>query len=94
MAKKRKNHATTASRDAHDHRADELVFDLVINARHITFDVMERNNNVITLHAHINSTNSTDPIIVIVTPTDYIIDGIHFDTVAQTIDALASAPTN
>lgn len=94
MAKKRKNHATTASRDAHDHRADELVFDLVINARHITFDVMERNNNVITLHAHINSINSTDPIIVIVTPTDYIIDGIHFDTVAQTIDALASAPTN
>lgn len=94
MAKKRKNHATTASRDAHDHRADELVFDLVINARHITFDVMERNNNVITLHAHVNSIVSADPITVIVTPTDYIIDGIHFDTVAQTIDALASAPTN
>lgn len=94
MAKKQKNARSDRSYNVHDHRADELVFDLVINARHITFDVMERNNNVITLHAHINSINSTDPIIVIVTPTDYIIDGIHFDTVAQTIDALASAPTN
>lgn len=93
MAKKRKNHATTASRDAHDHRADELVFDLVINARHTTFDVVERNNSVITLHAHVNSAD-VDPIVVIVTATDYIVDGAHCDTVAQTIDALASAPTN
>lgn len=94
MAKKRKNHATTASRDAHDHRADELVFDLVINARHITFDVVERNNSVITLHAHVNSINSTDPIIVIVTATDYIINDTHFDTVDQTIGALAFVHTN
>lgn len=89
MAKKRKNHATTASRDAHDHRADELVFDLVINARHITFDVVERNNSVITLHAHVNSAD-VDPITVIVTATDYIVDGAHCDTVAQTLDALVS----
>ena len=94
MTKKRKNHATTASRDAHDHRADELVFDLVINARHITFDVVERNNSVITLHAHINSINSTNPIIVIVTATDYIINDTHFDTVTQTLDTLASVHTN
>lgn len=94
MTKKRKNHATTASHDAHDHRADELVFDLVINARNITFDVVERNNSVITLHAHINSINSADPIIVIVTATDYIVDGTHLDTVAQTIDALASVATD
>ena len=93
MAKKRKNHATTASRDSHDHRADELVFDLVIAARDITFDVVERNNSVITLHAHVNSTD-VNPIVVIVTATDYIVDGAHCDTVAQTIDALASAPTN
>lgn len=93
MAKKRKNHATTASRDAHDHRADELVFDLVINARHITFDVMERNNNVITLHAHVNSAD-VDPIVVIVTATDYIINDTHFDTVTQTLDTLASVHTN
>ena len=90
MAKKRKNHATTASRDAHDHRADELAFDLMSEARDITFDVVERNNSVITLHAHVNSINSTDPIVVIVTPTDYIINGTHFDTVDQTLDALAS----
>lgn len=94
MAKKRKNHAATSSRDAHDHRADELAFDLMSEARDITFDVVERNNNVITLHAHVNSIVSADPIVVIVTATDYIIDGTHFDTVAQTIDALASAPTN
>lgn len=94
MAKKRKNRATTASRDAHDHRADELVFDLVINARHITFDVVEHNNCIITLHAHINNINSTDPITVIATATDYIIDGAHYDTVAQTIDALASVATD
>lgn len=90
----RKNRATTSSRDAHDHRADELVFDLVIAARDITFDVVERNNNVITLHAHVNSINSTDPIIVIVTANDYIVDGAHCDTVAQTLDALASVATN
>ena len=94
MAKKRKNHATASSRNTHDHRADELAFDLMSEARDITFDVMERNNSIITLHAHINSINSTDPIIVIVTTTDYIVDGAHCDTVAQTIDALASAPTN
>lgn len=93
MAKKRQNRTTTASRDTHDHRADELVFDLIINARHITFDVVEHNNGVITLHAHVNSAD-VDPIIVIVTPTDYIVDGAHCDTVAQTIDALASVPTN
>lgn len=95
MAKKRKNHATTASRDAHDHRADELAFDLMSEARDITFDVVERNNNnVITLHAHVNSIVSADPITVIVTATDYIVDGTHFDTVDQTIDALASVHTN
>lgn len=90
MAKKRKNHATTSSRDAHDHRADELAFDLMSEARDITFDVVERNNSVITLHAHVNSINSTDPIVIIVTATDYIINGTHFGTVAQTLDALAS----
>ena len=89
MAKKRKNHATTASRDAHDHRADELAFDLMSEARDITFDVVERNNSLITLHAHVNSAD-VDPIIVIVTATDYIVDGTHFDTVDQTIGALAS----
>ena len=96
MAKKRKNHATTASRDAHDHRADELAFDLMSEARDITFDVVERNNNnnVITLHAHVNSIVSADPITVIVTATDYIVDGTHFNTVDQTIDALASVHTN
>ena len=94
MAKKQKNARSNRSHDTHDHRADELVFDLVIAARDITFDVVTRDNGVITLHAHINSISSTDPIIVIVTATDYIIDGTHFATVAQTIDALASAPTN
>lgn len=93
MAKKRKNHATTSSRDAHDHRADELAFDLMSEARDITFDVVERNNSVITLHAHANSADM-DPIGVIVTATDYIINGTHFGTVAQTLDALASVSTN
>lgn len=94
MTKKRKNHVTTTSHDTHDHRADELVFDLVIAARDITFDVVTRDNGVITLHAHINNITSENPIVVIVTATDYIIDGEHFDTVAQTIDALTSVPTD
>lgn len=93
MAKKRKNHATTASRDVHDHRADELAFDLMSETRDITFDVVERNNSVITLHAHVNSAD-VDPIVVIVTATDYIINGTHYDTVAQTLDALTSVSTN
>ena len=94
MAKKQKNARSNRSYNVHDHRADELAFDLMSEARDITFDVMERNNSVITLHAHINSINSTDPIIVIVTPNDYIVDGTHFGTVAQTLDALASVQTN
>ena len=93
MAKKRKNHATTAYRDAHDHRADELAFDLMSEARDTTFDVVERNNSVITLHAHVNNAD-VDPIVVIVTATDYIVDGTHYNTVVQTIDALASVHTN
>lgn len=92
MAKKHKNHATNASHDAHDHRADELVFDLVIAARDITFDVVERNNSAITLHAHINNIASTDPITVVVTATDYIIDGEHFKSATLALDAIAIAP--
>lgn len=94
MAKKQKNARSDHSYNVHDHRADELAFDLMSEARDITFDVMERNNSVITLHAHTNSINSTDPIIVIVTATDYIINDTHFDTVTQTLDTLASVHTN
>lgn len=94
MTKKQKNTRSDRSYNVHDHRADELAFDLMSEARDITFDVVERNNSVITLHAHVNNIASADPITVIVTTIDYIIDGEHFDTVAQTIDALASAPTN
>lgn len=94
MAKKQKNTRSDRSYNVHDHRADELAFDLMKTARDIAFDVVTRDNGIITLHAHINSINNTDPIIVIVTATDYIVDGAHCDTVAQTIDALASAPTN
>lgn len=94
MAKKQKNARSNRSYNVHDHRADELAFDLMSEARDITFDVMERNNSVITLHAHINSINSTDPIIVIVTATDYIVDGAHCDTVAQTLDTLTFVHTN
>ena len=91
MAKKHKSprHNTNSAYDRHDHRADERAFDLMTEARDITFDVMERNNSVITLHAHINSAD-VDPIVVIVTATDYIVDGAHCDTVAQTLDALTS----
>ena len=94
MAKKQKNDRSDHSHNTHDHRADELVFDLVIAARDITFDVVTRDNRVIALHAHINNITSADPITVIVTATDYIIDDEHFDTVAQTIDTLTSHPTN
>ena len=94
MAKKQKNARSNRSYNVHDHHADELAFDLMSEARDITFDVVERNNSVITLHAHPSAQNNADLIVVIVTATDYIIDGTHFDTVAQTIDALASAPTN
>ena len=93
MAKKQKNARSDRSYNVHDHRADELAFDLMSEARDITFDVVERNNNIITLHAHVNSADM-DPIVVIVTATDYIINDTHFDTVTQTLDALASTPTN
>lgn len=89
MTKKQKSTRSDRSHNVHDHRADELAFDLMSEARDITFDVVERNNSVITLHAHVNSAD-VDPIIVIVTATDYIVDGTHYDTVAQTIDALVS----
>lgn len=92
MAKKHKSsrhNATNSAYDRHDHRADELAFDLVIATRDITFDVVERNNSVITLHAHTNNID-THPIAVIVTATDYIVDGTHYGTVAQTLDALAA----
>lgn len=94
MAKKQKNTRSDRSYNVHDHRADELAFDLMKTARDIAFDVVTRDNGIITLHAHVNNIASTDPITVIVTATDYIIDGEHFDTVAQTIDALTSVPTD
>lgn len=97
MAKKHKSshsNTTNSAHDRHDHRSDELAFALMSEARDITFDVMERNNGVITLHAHVNSINSADPITVIVTTTDYIVDGTHFGTVAQTLDTLTSVSTN
>lgn len=93
MAKKQKNARSDRSYNTHDHRADELSFDLMSEARDIAFDVVSRHDGTITLHAHVNSAD-VDPIVVIVTATDYIVDGAHCDTVAQTIDALASAPTN
>lgn len=93
MAKKQKNARSDRSHNVHDHRADELAFDLMSEARDITFDVVDRNNSVITLHAHVNSAD-VDPITIIVTATDYIVDGTHFDTVAQTLDALTSVATN
>lgn len=94
MAKKQKNARSDRSYNVHDHRADELAFDLMSEARDITFDVVTRDNGIITLHAHPSAQSNTDSIVVIVTTNDYIIDGTHFATVVQTIDALASAPTN
>ena len=94
MAKKQKNTRSDRSHNAYDLRADELVFDLMIAARDITFDVASRDSGVITLHAHPSAQSNTDPIVVIVTTTDYIVDGKHFDTVAQTLDALTSHPTD
>lgn len=97
MPKKHKSsrhNATNSAYNRHDHRADELAFDLMTEARDITFDVVSRDKGAITLHAHTNSIKSTDPIIVIVTATDYIVDGAHCDTVAQTLDALTSVQTN
>lgn len=96
MAKKHKSprhNATNGAYDRHDHRADELVFDLVIATRDITFDVASRDKGVITLHAHTNNAN-TDSIVVIVTSDDYIVNGTHYETVAPTLDALASVTTD
>ena len=90
MAKKQKNDRSNHSYNVHDHRADELAFDLMRAARDITFDVVSRHDGTITLHAHLGAQNNTDSIVVIVTATDYIINGTHFGTVAQTLDALAS----
>ena len=95
MAKKHRSsrhNATNSAYDRHDHRADELVFDLVIATRDITFDVASRDKGVITLHAHTNNAG-TDPIVVIVTSDDYIVDSTHYETAAQTLDALAALPS-
>lgn len=97
MAKKHKSshhNATNSAYDRHDHRADELAFNLMSAARDIAFDVVSRDKGVIKLHAHTNTQSNEDPITVIVTTTDYVINGEHFDTVAQTLDALASVHTN
>lgn len=94
MAKKHKNHATTTSHDTHDHRADELAFDLMNEAQDITFDVVSRHDGTITLHAHLGAQNNADPIVIVVTATDYIVDDTQFDTVAQTLDTLTSVHTN
>lgn len=90
MAKK---HATNSAYDRHDHRADELAFDLMTEARDITFDVASRDKGVITLHAHTSNVD-IHPIVVIVTATDYIVDGTHYKTAAQTLDTLASVATD
>lgn len=94
MAKKQKNARSDRSYNVHDHRADELAFDLMSAAQDIAFDVVTRDNGIITLHAHPGAQSNTDSIVVIVTTTDYIIGGEHFDTVDQTIDALTSHPTD
>lgn len=96
MAKKHKgprHNATDGAYDRHDHRANELVFDLVIAMRDITFDVASRDKGVITLHAHTNNVD-TDPIVVIVTSDDYIINGKHYETARQTLDALTPERNN
>jgi hypothetical protein len=89
MAKKQKNARSNRSYNVHDHRADELAFDLMSEARDITFDVVSRDKGAITLHAHTNNVD-IDPIVVIVTSDDYIIDSTHCETAAQTLDALAA----
>lgn len=94
MSKKQKTARSIRSYNTHDHRADELAFDLMSAAKDIAFNVVTRDSGVITLHAHPSAQSNTDPIVVIVTATDYIVDSAHFDTVAQTLDALASHPTN
>lgn len=94
MAKKHKSprHNTNSAYDRHDHRADERAFDLMTEARDITFDVASRDKGVITLHAHTNNAGA-DPIVVIVTSDDYIVDSTHYETAAQTLDALAALPS-
>lgn len=94
MAKKHKSprHNTNSAYDHHDHRADERAFDLMTEARDITFDVASRDKGVITLHAHTNNAGA-DPIVVIVTSDDYIVDSTHYETAAQTLDALAALPS-
>lgn len=96
MAKTHKSprhNATNNTYNRHDHRADELAFDLIAEARDITFDVVSRDKGGITLHAHTNNSD-TDPIVVIVTSDDYIVDGTHYETVRQTLDALTSVRNN
>jgi hypothetical protein len=94
MTKKQKNARSDRSYNVHDHRADELAFDLMSEARDITFDVVSRHDGTITLHAHLGAQNNADPIVIVVTATDYIVGGTHFDTVTQTLDTLASVHTN
>lgn len=91
MAKKHKSshRNTNSAYDRHDHRADERAFDLMTEAQDITFDVASRDKGAITLHAHTNNTD-TDPSIVIVTSDDYIVDGAHYETAGQTLDALTA----
>ena len=92
MAKKRKSsrhNTTNGAYDRHDHPADELAFALISETRDIAFDVTSRDKSAITLHAHTNHADA-DPIVVIVTATDYIVDGKHYETARQTLDALMS----
>lgn len=90
MAKKQKNARSDRSYNTHDHRADELAFDLMSAARDIAFDVASRDNNAITLHAHPGAQSNANPIVVIVTTTDYIIDGNHFESATLALGAITS----
>lgn len=93
MAKKQKNTRSDRSYNVHDHRADELAFDLMSTARDIAFDVVTRDNGIITLHAHPSAPSNTDSIVVIVTATDYIIGGEHVENATLVLDAINTIAT-
>lgn len=71
-----------------DLRADTLAFDLMSALPGFTFEIPSRTDKIITLS--VRTKCDTNPIIVIVTQTDYVINGTHYSTCDETVNVLSS----
>ena len=70
-----------------DLRADSLAFDLMCALSGFTFEITSRTTKVITLSAQ--AERDTEPVVVTVTRTDYVINGTHYPTCDEAVQVLS-----